>query len=121
MLCVAPWEMDVDSAASDERANTGLRLNRLGGTDVDVNACPHGDRRSILPDAPQMNYGIGRAIPHRSASLATNQCVALTSPSVFAYRTPEAQWPALQETIIRDMDRLEKALRPYLKQLKLNA
>ncbi len=37
------------------------------------------------------------------------------------YRTPEAQWPALQETIIRDMDRLEKALRPYLKQLKLNA
>ena len=37
------------------------------------------------------------------------------------YRTPEAQWPALQDTIIRDMDRLEKALRPYLKQLKLNA
>ena len=37
------------------------------------------------------------------------------------YRTPEEQWPALQDAIIQDMDRLEKALRPYLKQLKLNA
>jgi Domain of unknown function (DUF4268) len=37
------------------------------------------------------------------------------------YRTPEEQWPVLQDAIIQDMDRLEKALRPYLKQLKLNA
>jgi hypothetical protein len=37
------------------------------------------------------------------------------------YRTPEEQWPTLQDAIIQDMDRLEKALRPYLKQLKLNA
>jgi hypothetical protein len=37
------------------------------------------------------------------------------------YRTPEEQWPALQDAIIHDMDRLEKALRPYLKQLRLNA
>ena len=37
------------------------------------------------------------------------------------YRTPEEQWPALQDAIIQDMDRLEKALRPHLKQLKLNA
>jgi len=35
------------------------------------------------------------------------------------YRSPEDQWPALQDAIIKDMDRLEKALRPYLKQLKL--
>lgn len=37
------------------------------------------------------------------------------------YRTPEEQWTALQDAIIQDMDRLEKAVRPYLKQLKLNA
>jgi hypothetical protein len=37
------------------------------------------------------------------------------------YRSPEDQWPALQDAIIKDMDRLEKALRTYLKQLKLNA
>jgi hypothetical protein len=37
------------------------------------------------------------------------------------YRSPEDQWPALQDTIIKDMDRLEKALRPHLKQLKQNA
>jgi hypothetical protein len=36
------------------------------------------------------------------------------------YRTPEEQWPNLQDVIIQDMDRLEKALRPHLKQLKLN-
>jgi hypothetical protein len=36
------------------------------------------------------------------------------------YRTPEDQWPALQDAIIQDMDRLEKALRPHLKQLKLS-
>ena len=35
------------------------------------------------------------------------------------YRSPEDQWPALQDAVIRDMDRLEKALRPHLKQLKL--
>ena len=37
------------------------------------------------------------------------------------YRTPEDQWPPLQDAIIQDMDRLEKALRPHLKQLRLNA
>lgn len=36
------------------------------------------------------------------------------------YRSPEEQWPALQDSIIRDMDNLDKALRPQLKQLKLN-
>jgi hypothetical protein len=36
------------------------------------------------------------------------------------YRSPEEQWPGLQDAIIQDMDRLEKALRPHLKQLKLN-
>jgi len=37
------------------------------------------------------------------------------------YRAPEEQWPALQDAIILAMDRLEKALRPHLKQLMLNA
>ena len=37
------------------------------------------------------------------------------------YRSPEDRWPGLQDAIIEDMDRLEKALRPYLKQLKMNA
>ena len=35
------------------------------------------------------------------------------------YRSPEDLWPALQDAVIRDMDRLEKALRPHLKQLTL--
>jgi len=37
------------------------------------------------------------------------------------YRSPEDQWPAIQDAAIKDMDHLEKALRPHLKQLKLNA
>ena len=36
------------------------------------------------------------------------------------YRSPEDQWPALQDTVIRAMDRLEKALRNHLRQLRLN-
>lgn len=36
------------------------------------------------------------------------------------YRSPEEEWPALQDAIIKHMDRLEKALRPCLKQLRLN-
>ena len=32
-----------------------------------------------------------------------------------------ADWPALEDTVIHAMDRLEKALSPHLKQLKLNA
>lgn len=37
------------------------------------------------------------------------------------YRSPEDNWPKIQDGIIGAMDRLEKALRPHLKQLKLNA
>ena len=36
------------------------------------------------------------------------------------YRSPEEEWPSLQDAAIKNMDRLEKALRPYLKELKLN-
>lgn len=37
------------------------------------------------------------------------------------YRAPEGQWPALHETICQAMGRLERALRPHLKQLRLGA
>ena len=37
------------------------------------------------------------------------------------YRSKEEDWPGLQDGIINAMDRLEKALRPQLKVLKLNA
>jgi len=36
------------------------------------------------------------------------------------YRSPEEQWPGLQDGIINAMTRLEQALRPFLKQLKLS-
>jgi hypothetical protein len=36
------------------------------------------------------------------------------------YRSPEEEWPEIQDKVIHAMDRLEKALRPYLKQLKLS-
>lgn len=36
------------------------------------------------------------------------------------YRTPENEWPHIQDRIIHAMDKLEKALRPYLKQLNLS-
>jgi hypothetical protein len=37
------------------------------------------------------------------------------------YRSPEERWPKLQDGIIAAMTRLEQALRPFLKQLKLSA
>jgi hypothetical protein len=36
------------------------------------------------------------------------------------YRSPEEKWPELQDGIIGAMTRLEQALRPFLKQLKLS-
>lgn len=36
------------------------------------------------------------------------------------YRSPEEEWPKIQDETIRDMDRLEKVLQPYLKQLKVS-
>jgi hypothetical protein len=36
------------------------------------------------------------------------------------YRSPEDEWPKLQDGMIAAMTRLEQALRPYLKQLKLS-
>ena len=35
------------------------------------------------------------------------------------YRTPEEKWPEIQDAIIQAMQKLETALRPYLKQLKV--
>lgn len=35
------------------------------------------------------------------------------------YRSSEDQWPSVQDAIIMDMDRLEKALRPHLRLLRL--
>ncbi len=37
------------------------------------------------------------------------------------YRSPEENWPTMQDAIALAMSKLEKALRPYLKQLKLSA
>ncbi len=37
------------------------------------------------------------------------------------YRSPEDEWPSIQDKIINAMNRLEQALRPYLKQLKLSS
>jgi len=36
------------------------------------------------------------------------------------YRSPEEEWPAIQDAIILAMNRFEQALRPYLKQLKIS-
>lgn len=36
------------------------------------------------------------------------------------YRSPEDQWPEIQDSIIQSMVKLEKALSPFLKQLKIN-
>ncbi len=45
--------------------------------------------------------------------------IRFTQPG--GYRSPEESWPAIQEGIIAAMTRLEQALRPFLKQLKLGA
>ena len=37
------------------------------------------------------------------------------------YRSPETEWPSVQDITIRDMERLEKVLRPYLNELKLGS
>ncbi len=37
------------------------------------------------------------------------------------YRSPEAEWPQIQDKTIRDMDRFMKAVQPYLKQLNVSA
>lgn len=35
------------------------------------------------------------------------------------YRSPEDQWSAIQDNVIRGMDRLEKAIKPFLSKIKL--
>jgi hypothetical protein len=37
------------------------------------------------------------------------------------YRSPESQWPQIQDKTIRDMDRLIRALQPYVRQVKVDA
>lgn len=37
------------------------------------------------------------------------------------YRSPEEQWPQIQDKTIRDMDKFEKALQPYIRQLKVSS
>lgn len=42
------------------------------------------------------------------------------SQKVGGYRSPEDQWPEIQDAVIDSMNKLEKALRPFIKQLKIN-
>lgn len=37
------------------------------------------------------------------------------------YRSPEEEWPVIQDEVIGAMNRLEQALRPFLKQLKISS
>jgi hypothetical protein len=37
------------------------------------------------------------------------------------YRSPEEKWPEIQDDVIGAMDRLDKALQPFLKQIKLSS
>lgn len=43
------------------------------------------------------------------------------SQSGGGYRSPEEEWPKIQEAIVDAMNRLESALKPYLKQLRLGS
>ncbi len=45
--------------------------------------------------------------------------IRYTSPG--GYRSPDEQWPKIQDEIIGAMNRLEQALRPFLKQLKVSS
>lgn len=47
-------------------------------------------------------------------------CLIKTTQTSGGYRSPEEKWPQIQDGIIAAMNRLEQALRPYLKQLKQN-
>ena len=46
--------------------------------------------------------------------------IRFTQPSG-GYRSPEEEWPKIQDSIIQAMNRLEQALRPHLKTLKLSS
>jgi hypothetical protein len=46
-------------------------------------------------------------------------CRIRSTETAGGYRASEDRWPALQDAVIKAMDRLEKALRPYLKALRL--
>jgi hypothetical protein len=37
------------------------------------------------------------------------------------YRSPQEQWPVIQDKIIEAMNRLEQTLKPYLSRLNLTA
>jgi hypothetical protein len=47
-------------------------------------------------------------------------CRIRNTSSAGGYRSPEETWPDIQDSIIAAMNRLEQALRPYLKQLRTN-
>jgi hypothetical protein len=46
--------------------------------------------------------------------------IRFTQPSG-GYRSPEEKWPSIQDGIIQAMNRLDQALRPFLKTLKLSS
>ena len=51
---------------------------------------------------------------------ARRACRIQYTHSEGGYRSPEEEWPQIQDRTIHDMDRLEKALQPYLKQLRVS-
>lgn len=74
----------------------------------------------LLANKDQIDASFGEALSWERLE-GKRACRIRHTQTGGGYRSPEDQWPALQDAIIKDMDRLEKALRPHLKQLKLNA
>ncbi len=74
----------------------------------------------LLANKDQIDASFGEALSWERLE-GKRACRIRHTQTGGGYRSPEDQWPTLQDAIIKDMDRLEKALRPHLKQLKLNA
>jgi hypothetical protein len=81
------------------------------------------ENKSMFDQLNANQAAVGKAFggPLSWERLETKRACRIRFTLEGGYRSPEEEWPAIQDKVINAMNRLEQALRPYLKQLKLNS
>jgi Domain of unknown function (DUF4268) len=109
----------------------GLNLNYVVGQDecgaelyIDRGADAEDENKAIFDQLvvhkDQIEKDFGEALSWERLE-GRRACRIRYTLTTGGYRSSEDDWPGLQDALITRMDRLEKALRPHLRNLKLSA
>lgn len=107
--------LNLNYVVTQDECAAELYIDRGKGTDDENKAIYD----QLYKHQPEIEASFGAALSWEGLE-GKRACRIRYTSQAGGYRTPEASWPEVQDPIIHAMARLEKALRPHLRQLRLS-